>query len=186
MSAQVWKEYRHELETWLNNGWLLPYPAGELGPQWSLFPLMAVLNKISQKYAQCYPFLNWMDTSSPTQHMPTSAQKLRKVRKKGSNMSVLKLRTPYLQVRVHKSMWSYQTIIFERKRYCHLRMGFRLSVAPSIMQGIVKATLSKDDKVWQATLAYIDNVFINEDIASATRATAEQCTRAWLYSSGRG
>ena len=33
VSAQVQQEYRHELETWLNNGWLLPYPEEELGPQ---------------------------------------------------------------------------------------------------------------------------------------------------------
>ena len=48
-------------------------------------------------------------------------------------------------------------------------MAFGLNVAPSIMQAIVEATFSKDDAVWQATSAYIDDVFINEDIASATR-----------------
>ena len=48
-------------------------------------------------------------------------------------------------------------------------MGFGLNVAPSIMRAIVEATLSKDDAVRQATSAYIDDVFINEDIASATR-----------------
>ena len=31
ISTQVWQEYRHELEMWLNNGWLLPYPE-ELNP----------------------------------------------------------------------------------------------------------------------------------------------------------
>ena len=48
-------------------------------------------------------------------------------------------------------------------------MGFGLNVAPSIVWAIVEATSSKDDAVWQATSAYIDNVFINKDIASATR-----------------
>ena len=48
-------------------------------------------------------------------------------------------------------------------------MGFGLNVVPSIMQAIVEATLSKDNTIWQATSAYIDNVFINENIASATR-----------------
>ena len=37
------------------------------------------------------------------------------------------------------------------------------------MQAIVEATLSKDDTVQLATSAYIDDIFINEDIASATR-----------------
>ena len=47
-------------------------------------------------------------------------------------------------------------------------MGLGLNVAPFIMQAIVQATLSKDDAIWLATSAYID-VFINENIASATR-----------------
>ena len=38
------------------------------------------------------------------------------------------------------------------------------------MRAIVEAALSKDDAVRQATSAYIDDVFINEDIVSATRA----------------
>ena len=42
-------------------------------------------------------------------------------------------------------------------------------MAPSIMWAIVEAALSKHDTVRQATLVYIDDVFINEDIVSATR-----------------
>ena len=48
-------------------------------------------------------------------------------------------------------------------------MGFGLNVAPSIIQAIVEATLSKNDAIWQGTSAYIDDVFINENIASAIR-----------------
>ena len=49
--------------------------------------------------------------------------------------------------------------------YCLTFMGFGLNVAPSIAE----ATLSKDDAIQQATSAYIDNVFINENIAFVTR-----------------
>ena len=75
-------------------------------------------------------------------------------------MSVLNLQRAYLQVCVHKSLWLYQTVILEGKRDCLSRMGFGLNVAPSIMQAIVEATLSKDNAIQQATSAYID-VFIN-------------------------
>ena len=47
-------------------------------------------------------------------------------------------------------------------------MAFGLNAAPSIMRTIVEATLSKDDAVQQAASAYINDVFIKEDIASAT------------------
>ena len=48
-------------------------------------------------------------------------------------------------------------------------MGFGLNVESSIMRAIVQATLLKDDAVQQVTSAYIDDVFINEDIVSVTR-----------------
>ena len=59
-----------------------------------------------------------------TVHADVCVQELREWRKKGSNVSVPDLRRAYLQVRVHKSLWPYQTVIFEGKRYSLLRMGF--------------------------------------------------------------
>ena len=47
-------------------------------------------------------------------------------------------------------------------------MDFALYVAPFIMRAIVETPLSKDDAFRQATSIYIDDVFINENIASAT------------------
>ena len=46
-----------------------------------------------------------------------------------------------------------------------MHMGLGQNIAPSI-----KVTLSKDDARVQPTLAYIDNVFISENIAPTTRA----------------
>ena len=170
MSAQVQQEYRHELEMWLNNGWLLPYPEEELGPPKSLIPLMAVFQQNKSKVCLVLDFheLNeYIDTY--TVHADVCAQKLKVWRKEDSNMSVLDLRSAYLQVHVHKSLWPYKTVLLEGKRYCLSCMSFGLKVAPSIMWAIGEATLSKFDTVRQATSAYIDDVFINEDIASATR-----------------
>ena len=149
---------------------MLPYPEEELGPPKALIPLMAVVQQNKSKVRPVLDFreLNWY-VDAYTAHADVCVQKLREWRKKGSNVSVLDLRRAYLQVRVHKSSWPYQTVIFEGKGYCLSRMGFGLNVAPSIMRAIVEAALSKDDAVRQATSAYIDDVFINEDIVSATR-----------------
>ena len=49
MSTQVRQEYHHELETWLNNGWLLPYPEEELSTSKGLIPLMAVFQQNKSK-----------------------------------------------------------------------------------------------------------------------------------------
>ena len=95
-----------------------------------------------------------------TAHADVCVQKLRGWRKKGSNVSVLDPRKVYLQVRVHKSLWSYLTVILEGKRYCLSCVGFGLNVALFIMRAIVEATLSNDDAVRQATLAYICYILI--------------------------
>ena len=128
---------------------------------------------VQQNKSKVHPVLDFRELNgyvdAYTAHADVCVQKLREWRKKGSNVSVLNLQRAYLQVRVHKSLWPYQTVIFEGKRYCLSHMGFGLNVAPSIMQAIVEAALSKDNAVRQATSAYIDDVFINEDIVSATR-----------------
>ena len=68
-------------------------------------------------------------------------KKLREWRRAGLNVSMLDLRKAYLQVHVHQSLWSYQTVLFNGRRYCLTRMGFGLSVAPSIMLTIVDESI---------------------------------------------
>lgn len=46
-------------------------------------------------------------------------------------------------------------------------MGFGLKLALFVMRAIVDAALLKDDTIRQATSAYIDDVFIDENIVSA-------------------
>ena len=97
------------------------------------------------------------------------AEKLREWRQAGSNVSVLDLRKAYLQIRVHRSLWPYQTVLVKGKRYCLTRMGFGLSVAPSIMQMIVDAVLTQDERTRHATSTYIDDVYVDEGVAFAAR-----------------
>ena len=126
-----------------------------------------------QNKSKVHPVLEFRELNeyvdADTAHADVWGLKLREWRKKGSNVSVLNLRRAYLQVRVYKSLWPYQTVILEGKRYYLSHMGFGLNVALSFMRAIVEAILSKDDAVQHATSAYFDDVFINEDIASATR-----------------
>ena len=42
-------EYEQELQAWIQNGWLIPYPESELGPLKGLIPLMAILQESKQK-----------------------------------------------------------------------------------------------------------------------------------------
>ena len=141
----------------------MPYPEEELGPPKGLIPLMAVIqhNKQKVRLVLVYRELN-THVDAFTAHADICAQKLREWRRERAEGSVLDLRKAYLQVRVHRSLWPYQTVVIKGRRYCLTRMGFGLNVAPSIMRTIVDAVLSKDNHVRQATSAYIDDVYINE------------------------
>ena len=76
---------------------------------------------------------------------------------KGSNVSLLDLKGAYLQVRVQKTLWLFQTVKIDGQRYCLTRLGFGLNVAPLIMKAIVSAMLSQEE-------AYIYDIYVNEDV----------------------
>ena len=42
-------EYERELQAWIQNSWLIPYPESKLGPPKGLIPLMAILQESKQK-----------------------------------------------------------------------------------------------------------------------------------------
>ena len=55
-------------------------------------------------------------------------------------------------------------------------MGFGLNVAPSIMQTIVDAILTKDKRIQQVTSAYIDDVYVHESILPVARVKEHLCS----------
>ena len=96
---------------------------------------MVVIQQNKQKVRPVLDFRELNDHMDPfTACADRCTEKLREWQRAGSNVSVLNLRKAYLQVRVHQSLWSYQTVLFKRRRYCLARMGFGPNVAPSIMQ----------------------------------------------------
>ena len=163
-------EYDKELQKWIDNGWLVPYPEDKLGPLKGSIPLMAVIQQNKQKVRPVLDYRELNDHEDPfTTRADICTEKLREWRRAGSNVSVLDLRKAYLQVRVHQSLWSYQTVLFKGRRYCLTRMGFGLNVAPSIMQTLVDAILTKDKRIQRARSAYTDDVYVDESIVPAAR-----------------
>ena len=141
-------EYDKELQNWIDNGWLVPYPEDKLGPPKVLIPLMAVIQQNKQKVRPVLDYRELNDHVDPfTARVDICTEKLREWRRVGSNVSVLDLRKAYLQVHVHQSLWSYQTVLFKGRRYCLTRMEFGLNVAPSTIQTIVDAILTKDKRI---------------------------------------
>ena len=163
-------EYELEIEEWIANGWLEPYDDMKYGPAKGLIPLMAV---IQQNKAKVRPVMDFRELNTHvdafTANADVCADKLREWRRQGINVTVIDLRRAYLQVHVHESLWPFQTVIFRGKRYCLTRLDFGLNVAPSIMKAVLAKVLSQDDVIQQATSPYLDDIFVNENVASAQR-----------------
>ena len=95
MPKHVRKDYDCELQSWINNGWLKPYPEKELGPPRGLILLMAIVqhNKGKVQPVMDYRELN-NHMEAHTVRADVCSQKLRDWHRKGSDVSVLDLRKP--------------------------------------------------------------------------------------------
>ena len=166
--VMVRAEYESELEKWITEGWLRPYDEEELGKPKGLIPLMAVTQKNKGKVR---PVLDYRELNTHvethTADADVCANKLREWRRMGRNIALLDLRKAYLQVRVHRSLWPYQTVVFRGQRYCLTRLGFGLSIAPMVMKTVVSEVLKQDDIIKEATSPYVDDILVNEDLVAS-------------------
>ena len=71
-------------------------------------------------------------------------------------MSLIDQRKAYLQIRVDKALWPFQTVIIKGKRFCFPRLGFGLNVASLVMKSVITAIKSQDQEIKSAMSAYID------------------------------
>lgn len=161
-------EYEGELRKWIDDGWLVPYDDAKLGQPKGLIPLMAV---VQQNKSKVRPVLDFRELNefidAYTAEADVCSDKLREWRKQGVNVSVVDLKNAYLQIRVHQSLWPYQTVVFGGRRYCLTRLGLGLNVGPAVMKAVLSRVLSMDPEVERGTSSYVDDILVNEDVVSA-------------------
>ena len=167
------REFDDELQSWIENGWLVPYREAEYGPPRGLIPLMAVEQKNKTKVR---PVLDFRELNSHvvphTADADVCADTIRKWRRHGTRIAVIDLKRAYLQLRTEQNLWPFQTVMVNGQRYALTRVGFGLSVAPLIMKAVVRAVLQQDPVMERAVLPYVDDLCVNEDIISAERVVA--------------
>ena len=170
ISSKAEAEYRQEIALWIKNGWLQVYDEHELGPPKGLIPLMAVIQQNKQKVR---PVMDFREVNSHvdtfTAEMDACGEKLREWRKMGDNAALLDLHKAYLQIRVDKTLWPYQTVIVDGVRYCLTRLGFGINVAPCVMKAVLDAVARQDPDVERAMSSYIDDVLVDESVLSAEK-----------------
>ena len=117
--------YDAEIEEWITNGWLEPYDDEKVEPAKGLIPLMAI---VQQNKDNIRPVMNYCELNSHvdvfTANADVCADKIREWRRLGTNEATVDIRRAYLHIRVHESLWPYQTVIFRGQTYCLTWMGF--------------------------------------------------------------
>ena len=165
--------YEAELKRWIDEGWLVPYSETEHGKPEGLIPLMAVLQEKKEKVR---PVLDYRELNehvdTHTADADVCSEKMRVWRKLGVNVAAVDLKSAYLQVHVHPSLWRFQTVMFRGRRWALTRLGFGLNIAPLAMKSVLSTVLSLDARVKQGTSSYVDDVLVDEDVVPADRVRA--------------
>lgn len=169
IDQEIKPEFTRVVRSWIEKGWL-----AECGvPEGGIIPLMAVVQPTKGKVR---PVLDFRELNtyvrSHTADSDVCAEKLRKWRSIEGRMGMLDLRDAYLQLHVDKQLWQYQTVYFEGRYYHLTRLGFGLNSAPKIMSAVLGKVLSLDHKIEKATDHYIDDIFVNTDLASVSQVAA--------------
>ena len=164
VSSKLREDYKNELQTRMDSSWLLPYSNSPLK---GLIPPIAVLQTNKPKV---HPVIDYQELNTYIDPFMGATdvceEKLQEWKQQSANVSILDLRKECLQVHGEKSLWPYQTIMFKGKQYCLTRLGFGLNVA-LLMRSVLKAVLAQDETINRAISEYINDIFINKDVASA-------------------
>ena len=145
LSAEQEQQDQKEVQSWIDNGWMVPHDPDRHGKPGAILPLMAVCqgHKASTPVRPCldYRCLNESILSHPGGDAPACDQKIREWRRRGVDQVVVDIRKAFLQVHVDPSLVRYQTVLFHGVTYVMERMAFGLSIAPKVMDAIVKFAL---------------------------------------------
>ncbi|KAK4318086.1 hypothetical protein Pmani_010884 [Petrolisthes manimaculis] len=160
------EEFEKEIDRWITEGILIPWKE-EVNT--GVIPLMAVEQATKNKVR---PVLDFRELNSNVMcHtgddvIDVCSETLREWRQTGENASLVDLKSAYLQLGVDEELWPYQLVNYKGRTFCLTSLGFGLNSAPRIMSKILKTVLSKDEKVRRATKSYVDDIIVNESVAS--------------------
>ena len=102
------------IQKWIEDGWLLPYDEHKYGPAKGLIPLMAIVQRNKKKVRSV------MDFRELNAHIDVfmadsdvCSDRLREWQRQGVNVCVIYLAKAYFQIKIHDSLWPYQTVNFK-------------------------------------------------------------------------
>ena len=165
--SQDQEAFDKEIETWVNDGILVPWNEQRDGELKNVIPLMSVKQQkgevIKIRPVLDFRYLNDHIVSRPGAATPLCQSRLREWRKFGPNCAVVDLKKAYLQIKIDPSLWCYQGVRWKGQTFVLTRLGFGLNIAPKVMTKIVEYILADNSTIRNAASSYIDDIFVNED-----------------------
>ncbi len=163
-----------EVQSWVDDGILVPWDRDKHGPVQMIIPLIA---KDEPRKGRVRPVMDYRRfneyiASCPGGDAAVCAEKMREWRQKGPQCEVVDLRKAYLQIRVADDLLRYQAVRFRGRTYVMTRMGFGLSIGPKVMTAILRKVLSLDESIRATSDSYIDDIFLQGDRQYAERVRA--------------
>ena len=154
--------YDEEVKRWIREGILLPW---EKDVTEGIIPMMAVEQPTKSKIRPVLDFreLNaYVKCHTGDEITDVCDEKIREWRQMGDAVSIVDLKSAYLQIKVSEKLWPYQLVRYEGRTYCLTRLGFGLNCAPRIMSKILKVVLKKKDATGNYASPYIDDILVDE------------------------
>ena len=164
--------FDEEIQTWVDEGILVPWVEAEHGQVKNVVPLMSV-HQVKGGQHKVRPVFDLRQLNNYVACMsggtPTCDERIREWRCLGENGAVIDLKRAYLQVHVEKSLWAYQAVRWGDCTYLLTRLGFGMNVAPRVMTAIVEKVLGFDDGIRASSSSYIDDIFVTGGICEVKR-----------------
>lgn len=167
LKGRVKDEFEREVERWIDEDILVPWQEEVDG---GVLPLMAAIQPTKNKvrpvldyrelntYVMCHTGDDVTDVCGET---------LRDWRQMRGAMTIVDLKSAYLQIHVAKKLWMHQLVKYKGQTYCLTRLGFGLNCAPRIMTKILKTVLGKRKDMEAGTNSYIDDILVDETVVTA-------------------
>ena len=170
LSPEQEEKFCREVDSWVEKGWLVPYDAQHHGPPGAVLPILASCqeHKLTTPIRPCldYRTLNDHVVSKPGKNAPACGDTIRKWRQRDTESKVLDISKAFLNVHIHPSLQRFQVVVWRDKQYVMERMGFGLTVAPKMMDAIVKWVI----RGFPNTDNYIDDIVTPGDQADVVAA----------------
>ena len=160
LTADQQREYKAEVERWIQEGILVPWEGEVTG----VIPLMAVEQPTKHKMRPVLDFRELNENVSchtGDEMTDICGDRLREWRQLEGEGEMVDLKAAYLQIRVSEELWKHQLVRYGGRVYALTRLGFGLNSAPRIMTSILKFVLAKRKDVAAATSSFIDDIMVD-------------------------